>query len=339
MKESIMHNRNVLSRARLVTAARVLLLAVVFWQCPRSHAQAPLRSGSWNIELLGSPLRSQPQKAEDLARYIDFAKVDVLALQEIFPTGPAPADFGSPFATSKILDDVCAALNKMQGASWKHILFPSNDVPGDKRRQWVGLAWNGNKVQPLKQPVKLGVSNMPFPTPKSQDILWKRNVHAMMFTTGKETTDFILIPVHMKSNAGSGDLQSHREAEAKELVGRLSELDKAFPGEKDIIILGDTNFLRDKLKDTPPRIETARKVLQQANFKDLNADNNGTFIDGNAPFDRFFVPTNQPEFQQSSQSILRDFLKQQQLTEKEFIQAFSDHLMIVMEIQIMKDDD
>jgi hypothetical protein len=144
----------------------------------------------------------------------------------------------------------------------------------------------------------------------------------MMFTAGVGKTDFVLIPVHMKSNLG-GNFRAHREAEAKELIKQLPALDKALPGEKDIIILGDTNFLLDENGFK----EAARDVFAAAKFKDLNIDNVGTHLPGNkAPFDRFLVPDKQPEFQLSSQKVLRDFLKQEGLTQKAFTTRFSDHL-------------
>jgi len=330
---------------RSITMVLAAVLALGCLLAPCGIAQRPtagqepsqevLTVGAWNIRLLGSPSQTSPQEAKDLAKYIDFAKVDILALEEITPTGPAPDGFEAPFETSKILDDVFAQLNKMQGAKWRHILFPAFFVdPKEGKKQWVGVAWNENKVQPVKTPVKLMVSNELFQTGDVKENLWKRNAHAMMFTAGKDKTDFVLIPVHMKSNKG-GQFRAHREAEAKELVKHLPELNDAFPGEKDIVILGDTNFLKDDDEK-----EAAREILIQAKFKDLNAADDTTHLGGGkAPFDRFFVPNDQPEFKQSSQKILREFLKQEGLTQKQFVQRFSDHLMIVTQIQIMKDDD
>lgn len=322
-------------------------LVVITTLAPGQRGQAAaddnggiIRLGAWNIQFLGS--RTPAQKAEDLARYIKFAKVDILALEEITPTGPAPAGFAAPFESSIILDEICSKLTKLQDGKWRHVLFPAFFLDAEKgKQQWVGVAWNESKVEPRGQPFKIPVSNAIFGTGKLKENLWKRNAHAMHFSAGKEKTDFILIPVHMKSNAGPGDFRPHRAAEAKELIDQLPALDKAFPKERDIVILGDMNFLQDeKDDDGEVRQEKARELLKQAGFKDLNANNEDTHLGGGqAPFDRFFVPGDQPEFTQAGQIILRDFLKQEMLTQKAFINGFSDHLMIVTEIQVTQDDD
>jgi hypothetical protein len=156
----------------------------------------------------------------------------------------------------------------------------------------------------------------------------------MKFKSGEGKTDFVLLPVHLKSNV-DGNFRPHREAEAKELVKHLGEISQKWPGEKDIVILGDFNFLVDK----GMAVEKAREILVEAMFRDLNANNEGTHIgSGKAPFDRFFVPI-QPEFDQSKQRVVREFLKLKNLKDETFTAKYSDHLMIVTEMRVMNDDD
>src|SRR5262245_59718580 len=98
-----------------------------------------LRIGSWNIEHLGHPdsrrgpafddkqMKGFQQTPEDLARYIRYARVDVLALQEIKADGEAPAGFPKKYRTNTILTKAFNELNKTPGNDWKHILFPKAD--------------------------------------------------------------------------------------------------------------------------------------------------------------------------------------------------------------------
>jgi endonuclease/exonuclease/phosphatase family metal-dependent hydrolase len=291
-----------------------------------------LRLGSWNIENLGSPKsRRGPgegilQDYRDLAKYIRAARVDLLALQEITADGPAPEGFPRKYRTSSVLTRTFNELNKTPGNGWKHILFPKANA-GDEH-QWTGIAWKAAKLKVVGDIVQLPVSHRK--SSKGSN-MWDRNVHAVMFSAGPGKTDFVVMVVHLKANT-TGSFAQHRYEELKDLAAKLPTLAKAFPGEKDLVILGDTNMQSG--------LEPGPKALEQQGFKDLNKGALDTHTaKGVQPFDRAFVPRDQPEFANSSLEVLSDFMKRERLSFYAFRTRFSDHYMIVTEIRVMADDD
>ncbi len=295
-------------------------------------AAARVRLGSWNIEHLGNPgARRGPgegitQKPADLARYIRFANVDLLALQEISADENAPAGFPKKYRTNSILAKALQEINKTKGQEWRHILFPKM-IPG-QTSQWTGIAWNAARVTPVGDIFQVPVSH----TRSSQDSnRWDRNLHAMMFSTGKEKTDFVVLVVHLKANV-SNSFAKHRREEIDEFAKKMPDLHKAFPGEKDFVLLGDTNI---ENADEP-----AVKGLEQAGFIDLNKIDLDTHTaKGTQPFDRIFIPKNQPEFAKSSLEVLSAFQKKEGLSFAEYRTRYSDHYIIATPILILADDD
>jgi endonuclease/exonuclease/phosphatase family metal-dependent hydrolase len=315
-----------------------LALAGLFPVAPALRGQGKpaaqvLRLGSWNIENLGSPRsRRGPgegrlQDYRDLAKYIRHARVDLLALQEITADGPAPLGFPRNFRTNSVLTRTFNELNKTRGNGWQHVLFPKMK-PADEH-QWTGIAWKSEKVKVVGKVVQLPVSHA---RSSKGSNLWDRNVHAIMFSAGKGLTDFVVIVVHLKANT-TGNFAQHRAEELKELVAKLPHVTKAWPGEKDLVILGDTNMLDD---DREPGL----KALEKQGFKDLNKGKLDTHTaKGKQPFDRIFVPKDQPEFARSSQEVFEDFMKRERLSFYEFRARFSDHYIVVTEIRVVADDD
>jgi endonuclease/exonuclease/phosphatase family metal-dependent hydrolase len=295
-----------------------------------------VRLGSWNIEHLGSassrakPNKNKAQTAEDLAFYIQHARVDVLALQEITADLDGPPGASPDIKSNDTLKKALAILSKTTGASWRHLLFRKEPPePGNAlkpEQQWVGVAWNSARVEPIGSPFRVPVANQ---TPAGGR-LWDRNVYAIKFSAGPGKTDFVVMPVHMKSNRG-GSQADRRLAEAKELVRQLPKLHAAFSGEADLLIVGDTNALDG---------ETGLvSEFQQAGFLDLNR-NTDTYVEKKVqPFDRFFVPAQQPEFTGAPFHVLHDFLQLEDLTRKQFRARYSDHFMVVTEIRVLDDDD
>jgi endonuclease/exonuclease/phosphatase family metal-dependent hydrolase len=316
------------------------MLALVAAAAPLQGQGKPaevLRFGSWNIEHLGDPdsrrgsafddekKKGIQQKPADLARYIRYARADVLALQEIKADGDAPAGFPKQYRTNSILTKVFDELNKTPGNDWKHILFPKST--GDNR-QWTGVAWKASKVKPVGDIYRLPLSHA---RTRQGNAMWDRNLHALKFSAGKGRTDFLVLVLHLKANTVAS-FAAHREEEARELAAKLPLLDKAFPGERDIILVGDTNTLDGK--------EEMLAVLEGKDFRDLNKDDHDThFAKGTQPFDRVFVPKKQPEFAASRLEVLSEFQKKERLSFSEYRQRYSDHYMIATELRVMADDD
>jgi hypothetical protein len=153
----------------------------------------------------------------------------------------------------------------------------------------------------------------------------------MKFSAGAGKTDFVLIPVHMKSNLvppqhPNLDVKAQRAYEAKALVERLPAVRAHFGNEQDIVILGDTNIKN--------AAEPAVATFVAAHFRDLNAADASTYAHGEAaPFDRIFVPADQPEFKYSRQYVVRaaDADRHEYLV--------SDHFLVTTAIRVLADDD
>lgn len=307
------------------------LLCCVF-PCEFASAQEQLRIGSWNIEHLGQPGARRGsgegvlQEPRDLARYIRHANVDLLAVQEITADDEAPEGFPKKYRTNSILTKTFQELNKTPGQDWKHILFPKMKTADTS--QWAGLAWKSAKVKATGQVFQVPVSH----TRSSQDAArWDRNLHAMMFSAGKGKSDFAVLVVHLKANS-STNYAKHRGEEISEFGKRIADLHKAFPGEKDFIVLGDTNIQNAD--------EPGVKAMEDAGFLDLNKlDLDTHTAKGVQPFDRMFVPKGQPEFGRSGFEVLSAFQKKEKLSFAEFRARYSDHYIVVSTLQVGEDDD
>ncbi len=319
------------SLALLATAPLLMLFLESLPAQQKQPVHGVVRLGSWNIEHLGDPkARRGPgegveQKPIDLARYLRFARLDVLAVQEVSADGPAPEGFPKQFRTNSVLGKTLAELNRQPGHAWRHVLFPKMRA-GDTG-QWTGVAWNEKKLTRVGDVYQLPVSH----ARSSQDSnLWDRNLHAIMFSAGKGKTDFVVMPLHLKANT-TARFARHREEELKELVKQMPLLEKPFPKERDLVLLGDTNMEDVK--------EAGAALLEKSGFRDLNTGLDTHTARGDQPFDRVFVPKDQPEFRTSRLTVLSDFQRMESLSFFEFRKRYSDHYIVVTEIQVMDDDD
>jgi hypothetical protein len=290
----------------------------------KQPAEVTIRLGSWNIEWLGNPkMRKKPAQApEDIAKYILASKVDLLGLNEI--THDVEGD--DP-RTNKILTEALAMVKKETGKTWKHLLFPSDDP--EHKDLLCGVAWNDDLVKLVDRPFKIPVRR---PLTGGENV-WRRSPHAVKFSLGDRKTDVVLVPVHMKSNAGGGITQMSkvRALEANCLIRCLGQIQNQYRDD-DLVILGDLNCL--------VREEPALQRFRMLGFRDLNQDDQLTWIKDRlfdpAPFDRFLVPEEQPEFRNSPFRVFREHGFE---TEKEYRERLSDHYMILTEIKLMDDDD
>ena len=324
---------------KLVFCFFAIATAITFF-ASKSHAEE-FRIGAWNIEWLGFPnLRGKPgkdveQSPVDLAAYIADAKLDVLSLEEI------GVDKDSAPWTSQPLQRTFDELKTVHGQPWQYILFPKTIYPKNTedfitRGQHIGIAWRGDRVKLVGEPFSIPVGeNKAF-----GDKFWERRANAVKLSFGEGKTDVVFVPVHLKSNRNDANpsdplyTQKQRQAEAKAFVAHLGALKTQFQDE-DIVLLGDTNILGPE--DQTP------KILEEAGFNDLNHNNVGTTAAwgagySSAPFDRIFVPSNQPEFKGSIQRVhttkngtddeIRDFKKRH-----------SDHYIVSCVIEVGNDDD
>ncbi len=276
--------------------------------------------GSWNIEWLGNAERRADQPdPDDLAKYIIQSGVDLLCLNEI--THNTETDEGRG---NRTLVEALRLVGERTDSQWKHVLFPK--IREGDRDQHVGVAWNASRVTRQGDPWRL-----PIRRSKQADI-WQRHPFGMKFSFGQGKTDLVVIPLHMKSNRGGEDVTAKQRAlEAQTLIRSLGELQNHFDDD-DILLIGDTNVLKET--------ELTLSRITFNGFRDLNGGEHLTWIKSDrfaaAPFDRIFVPDDQPEFADSKMRTMRD---NHLGSEEAFRSKLSDHYMVTTTIRIMPDDD
>ncbi len=311
-------------RHRLPPAVFVVAGLLFASGCASADKAQPdrLYIGAWNIEWLDQPeRRSGPAKgvtreAADLADYIEWSGVSMLSLQEITRN----ADDGS--ARSDTLIETFAMVSERTGGQWEHVVFPSS------RNQNVGVAWDMTRLTLLSEP-----DGWEIPVDRSEGSqgrnLWSRPPRAMHFSTGDGKTDFVVIPIHMKSNYG-GDFSQHRAEEARALVDALPAVRERF-GDSDIVIIGDTN--------SPSHSDDSIAAYEAAGFVDLNDEDAITYWRGTA-LDRILVPADQPEFESRFFLVGFDLYADRVGTDlRGFKVRWSDHFMVISWIEIQPDDD
>jgi hypothetical protein len=285
-----------------------------------------LTLGAWNIEHLGRD--GDETSGDDLADYIITSGVAVLGLEEIYDT-----DGDDSTRTNSTLDEALQAINDKTGDTWDYRLFPKSEheAESEQNKQLTGVAWNTARVQLSGNPLLIPVEHGNAPP----NDFWRRQPFAVKFTTSNDKTDFVVIPVHMRSNSRrSGQTSSPASLRASEVRSLLEHLDfvRETFHDDDIVVLGDSNVLRSD--------ERALARFADGGFRDLNSSGMNTWMSNGqrrSPFDRFFVPDDQPEFADAEQDVVLEFPRN--LSAREFNDEVSDHLMILTTIQLMEDDD
>lgn len=294
-----------------------------------------LRVAAWNIEWLGrpdrrsGPAKNNAQQPADLADVMADTGAAVIGLSEITDdSAGGPPSNSTITAALKVLQD-------KHGGDWRHVLFAK---PGGERDQCTGVAWDAKRVALVAGPTPLAIAEEIGPVGET---LWKRPATAVKFSAGKGRTDINVIVVHMKSNFGDrekpGAPAAQRALEAERLLAALPKLDGPWAGEKDVLIIGDTNC--------KSAAEPAIVALVKAGFRDLNAADAPTHHSPGsgfepAPFDRVFVPADQPEFAGAVQITTRGaFEKARGVSERNFKIRYSDHSPVAVDVKVMADDD
>lgn len=335
---------------------RTLLAAILFAATSVSaqtaaQCESIVNVGSWNIQWLGNAKagKRKPQDPNDVAAYIAAGKVDVLGLAEISATGRVSGQ-----ARNQTLDEAFDILNA-SGAKWRYVLFEKRSGARAPEDQWTGIAWNEAVVSLAGGLWKLDVAvdakreddiRARFDSPESGTIVLSRWPYAAKFSAGPGKTDFVVVPVHLKSNIGGKATEEARAYEVELIQAGLVKL-KGQHADDDLVVLGDTNMLAAN--------ESAGSGLSAMGLKDCNARDLGTHLAARpgekaAPFDRVFVAAKQPETAASCPAkgngkgaldfkIIRPADWQQGMTAGEFRKRLSDHLMVRTGICVMADDD
>jgi hypothetical protein len=308
-----------------------------------------LQVGAWNIEWLGRPAQRKSrieQRAADVARYVGASGVDVLALEEISVTHRG-ADGA---ARNRTLDAAFAVLDA-DGASWAYRLFDKRAGARDPDDQWTGLAWNQRRVRAVGEPWKLPIEidarreaklRAALDGAGSGPLVLQRFPHALKLSAGERRSDFVLVPLHLKSNRGGEAATAAVRGYEIELVLAGLATTPA-PRDADVVLLGDTNVL------TPG--EPALAALRTAGFLDCNVRELKTFVGRpGAPFDRIFLVAAQPETARSCPArgngsqpldfrLVRPTAWKPGATTREFVAQLSDHLLVRAGLCVRGDDD
>lgn len=308
--------------------------------------------GSWNIQWLGNAKagKRKPQKPADIASYLAVSKVDVLALAEISVTSRD----SNGKARNQSLDEAFAIANS-GAAKWQYELFAKREGARAPEDQWTGVAWNEASVAKVGGPWKLEARidaskeesiKQRMNPPEAETVIFSRWPYAVKFSAGKGKTDFVVVPVHWKSNIGGAATAEARAYETELLVESLRKSPAAH-GEEDFIILGDSNMLRAD--------EDAANALKGAGLRDCNARDLGTHLsfkagERGAPFDRIFVMGDQAETSATCPAtgngrndldfkLVRAAEWRQGVTNSQFRNRLSDHLLVRTGICVVADDD
>lgn len=288
-----------------------------------------LRIGSWNLHYLG-PSEKTPHETRDvraIASYVRSSGVSVLALQEI----GISAESDSP--RSPTLDAIFDEL-RADGADWTYRLF----CTPEGLTQCTGLAWDRRVVTETADPMELDVDTTPpgilpglsFLTAAIEPDLWMRRPVAVKLSAGTGRTDLVFISVHLKSHIETfffEDSAAHREAEALRLVACLDDVAGVL-GDRDVVVLGDFNV--------GLATESVGASFTERGWRDLNCARLTTHEYGFA-LDRIFVPSGEPEF-----GLVPNFATVVPAGVEswdEFVERFSDHLLVVADVLITRDDD
>jgi len=314
--------------SRSIAATTIMVVVFTLAGCatssphPEAESTRSLRIGAWNIEWLDQPnRRSGPAKgvqqdAEDLADYIKASRVRVLALEEIKANAVDGSDASVTIAATLGL------LNAEPGADWRQVVFRS------PRNQNVAVAWDAGVVTLLNSPEGYVVPIEPITSAQGRTV-WSRPPRALFFSAGEGLTDFVIIPIHMKSNYG-GDFSVHRAAEAGVLVAALPAVESEF-ADQDVFIIGDTN--------SPNHDDESIRVFEDAGLVDLNSADVNTYWRGKA-LDRILVPGDQPEFASPGFEVFFDeYAGPREIDLTEFKTRWSDHQMVIFTLDVQADDD
>lgn len=271
-----------------------------------------LHIGSWNIEHL-SKIGDRKENIFALTEHIEMATLDILALQELYVTHKQAGE-----RRNRDLDGVAKLLKEHTGDSWTYEIY-QNRRKNDKS-QLCGILWNSSVVRKIGKAYRIPVLHSKI----EGSFLWDRAPHAVKFKY-KNKTDLVLIPIHMKANSGGATkAKKMRHKEALTLIDNMNNIRNEH-GDNDIVILGDTNFLRG--------YEKAAEVFTDNGFDDLNESETGTFVGGRSPFDRIFIPTDQREFAYSRQYIMVS------ANPDDHDRWLSDHYLIKTVVKIREDDE
>jgi hypothetical protein len=296
---------------------------------PPAQTDRRIRIGAWNMLYLG-PSEKTPHEKRDprqLAAYVRLAGVSVLALEEI---GVQSAE-GRP--RNATLDAMFAELNR-SGADWTYLLHGTEK----DKNQFVGLAWDRRVMTQVADPMPLDLTAdgpgaiplLSFVHTPMDTKLWIHPPFAVKLSAGPGLTDIVFVPVHLTARVETWlfeDATAHREDESRSLARTLPEVVRHFR-DKDVVVLGDFNVELGT--------EKVAEAINACGWRDLNCAKLATYEWG-MPLDRIFVPRDQPEF--GLDPNFARVIPPDTSAWDVFEHRYSDHVMVVADVLVTRDDD
>lgn len=288
----------------------VLYLVVSFLLTSTAYGDW-IRLASWNIEHLGRNAdESTVPKA--LAEHIFLTGADIMVFQEIYDN-----DNTNATRTNTQLTAAFEHLEQRTGDVWQYEMLPNRRDEDD--RQLIVVSWNTQRVEKVGDALRLNIQR--------QGNEWHRHPHAIKFSAGREESDIVVIPVHMKADY-RGDFSEQRNIEAQALIEQLPAIRQHFD-DTDIVILGDLNCGEAS--------EPAMAAFAGAGFRDLNANDTATHV-RYGPLDRILVYGSRDSEAHREFSFTRQYV----ITAADsdvFDHYLSDHQVITAPIRVIADDD
>jgi hypothetical protein len=271
---------------------------------------AVVRIASWDMRFLGpsNHTRDEHRSPDDIAAYIAQSGAAAIALQSVGQTPGADR-------RNATLDQALSILRQQGQGDWDYLLFPTQSQAHD---QLTGVAWNKSILD------KSGEYALSVPTaevsPADDALLFDRPPHAVKFTTGSGHVDFVIVSIHLQSNLGPGDHIAHRVTEVRALAGQLGTIRERL-NDRDILLAGNFGIANSA--------ETTERLLTQAGYRDLNAADYPTTLDG-ASDDRIFVPAEDANF---AKLHTVNLVRMNGLSGEAFRRRLSDHYMIYIDLK------
>ncbi len=252
---------------RLFLAALIACSCLIIGQAASAHA---LRVASFNIQFLGN---SSERDNYALASMLD--PFDIVVVQEVV-SPPYPGDFPDG-AAFKPKSNTAAFFDEMQFLGFAYVLSEedtgTNDtihINGSSTEWWVAF------YRPETVNLAPSLPSGFLAEDRSNHNDYERVPYAFAFEDQSSTTDFVLISVHLKPNAGP----DNRARRGEELAAINAWIDDHNAIEKDFIILGDMNF------------QSCNELTAQtpAGFLSLNDEcrATNTNVNGPKPYDHVF---------------------------------------------------
>jgi hypothetical protein len=206
----------------------LIILLALSW----SAVATPVKVCSFNVQWLGLSAKRDNHGLVTLLKDFDVVVIEELVAPPYAGTFPD----GSPYKPDP---ESASFFDEMKAVGFKYAMSEEDTGPGLSNHNngaatewWVAFFKPGAVVLAADLPTGFLSKQL------SHNPDWERVPFAFGFRTPDQTMDFVLIPVHLRPNAGSASKARRRH----ELAAIKQWIDQHSQHEKDFIILGDMNI-------------------------------------------------------------------------------------------------